>query len=161
MTARRRLLLTASALVSVAALAACEKPLPIVTVVNEGQSVYAEAGVWCFEGQTGDACRTGNTEQVELETLPGTLGVDVHKELADSRWIATLVDEANPQQVLVDSGVQEDTHYYAFDLPALPRATRLVLTVRALAEGGEAPAAGQPEPEARGTWQFVLTSRKA
>ena len=154
MTARRRLLATASALVSLAALTACERPAPIVTLVNEGRSVYAEAGVWCFEPEDPESCKTRNTEEVGLEVLPGALGVDVHKELADSRWIATLVDEANPEQALVDSGVQEG-HYYVFDIPALPREARLILTVRALAEGAD------PTAEPRGTWQFTITSRDA
>lgn len=156
MTARRRLLLTASGLLSLVALTGCEKPAPIVTLVNEGRSVYAEAGVWCFEGQTGEGCAKRNTEPASLEVSPGTLGVDVDKELADSRWIATLVDTANPEQELVSSGVREETHYYSFDLPELPPRTKLLLTVRALA-AGEA-AEGQ-EPEARGSWQFEIVPR--
>ena len=154
MTARRRLLATAFALVCLAGLAACEKPAPIVTLVNQGRSVYAEAGVWCFEQGQPDSCKTRNTKEVGLEVEPGTLGVDVHKELADGRWIATLVDEADPQRPLVDSGVQEG-HYFSFDIPALPRETRLILTVRALAEGAD------PSAPPRGTWNFTLTSRDA
>ncbi|MCW2613111.1 MAG: hypothetical protein JWN08_105 [Frankiales bacterium] len=155
MTARRRLLVTASAMVSLAALTACEKPAPIVTVVNEGRSVYAEAGVWCFEDQTGDECAQRNEDVPTLEVLPGTLGIDVDKELADSRWIVTIVDPANPEQQQVSSGVQEDKHYYAFDLPDLGPDAELLLTVRALAEDD-----GQGgEPKARGSWQFQLVSR--
>ena len=82
--------------------------------------------------------------------------MDVDKELADARWIASLVDATNPQQELVSSGVREDTHYYAFDLPALPPETTLLLSVRALAAGEVAE--GQ-QPEARGSWQFRLTPR--
>ena len=156
MTARRRLLLAASGALCLAALTGCEQPTPIVTVVNEGRSVYAEAAVWCFEGQTGDQCAKRGTDVPSLEVLAGTLGVDVHKELADTRWIATLVDAANPQQELVSSGVRTDTHYYAFDLPALPPETTLLLSVRALAPGEVVE--GQ-QPEARGSWQFRLTPR--
>lgn len=155
MTARRRLLAAAPALVCLAVLTACEKPAPIVTVVNEGRSVYAEAGVWCFEGQTGDECATRNEDVPVLEVLPGTLGIDVDKELADSRWIVTITDPANPQQQQVSSGVQEDKHYYKFDLPDLGPDARLLLTVRALAED----TAEGGEPEARGSWQFELRSR--
>ena len=156
MPARRRLLPAASALLCLAALAACEKPAPIVTVVNEGRSVYAEAATWCFEGQRGDECATRGSGTNRLEVLAGTLGVDVDKELADGRWIVTLIDAARPEQPLVNSGVREDSHYYSFDLPELPPQTRLVLTVRALAEGEVTEGS---EPEARGTWQFELVSR--
>ena len=156
MPARRRLLPAASALLCLAALTACEKPAPIVTVVNEGRSVYAEAATWCFQGQSGDECATRGSGTNRLEVLAGTLGVDVDKELADSRWIVTLVDLSRPDQPLVNSGVREDSHYYSFELPELPPETRLVLTVRALADG--ALTEGR-EPEARGTWQFELVGR--
>ena len=156
MPARRRLLPAASALLCLAALTACEKPAPIVTVVNEGRSVYAEAATWCFQGQSGDECATRGSGTNRLEVLAGTLGVDVDKELADSRWIVTLVDLSRPDQPLVNSGVREDSHYYSFELPELPPQTRLVLTVRALAEGSLGEGA---EPEARGSWQFELVTR--
>ena len=156
MPARRRLLPAASALLCLAALTACERPAPIVTVVNEGRSVYAEASTWCFEGQTGDQCATRGTGTARLGVLAGTLGVDVDKELADSRWIVTLVDAAQPDQQLVTSGVRTDSHYYSFELPELPPQTRLVLTVRALADGSLGEGA---QPEARGSWQFELVTR--
>lgn len=156
MPARRRLLPAASALLCLAALTACERPAPIVTVVNEGRSVYAEASTWCFDGQTGDQCATRGTGTPRLGVLAGTLGVDVDKELADSRWIVTLVDAAQPDQQLVTSGVRTDSHYYSFELPELPPKTRLVLTVRALADG---PLGEGAQPEARGSWQFELVTR--
>ena len=156
MPARRRLLPAASALLCLAALTACEKPAPIVTVVNEGRSVYAEAATWCFEGQSGDECATRGTGINRLEVLAGTLGVDVDKELADSSWIVTVVDVERPDEPVVNSGVRKDSHYYSFELPELPPQTRLVLTVRALADGDVTEGS---EPEARGTWQFELKAR--
>ena len=156
MPARRRLLPAASALLCLAALTACEKPAPIVTVVNEGRSVYAEAATWCFEGQSGDECATRGSGINRLEVLAGTLGVDVDKELADSSWIVTVVDVERPDQPVVNSGVRTDSHYYSFELPELPPQTRLVLTVRALADGDVTEGS---EPEARGTWQFELRAR--
>ncbi len=153
MTARR-LTLTASALACVALLAACEKPAPIVTVVNEGRSTYAEANTWCFEDQTGADCATRTDGTTSLEVRAGTLGIDVDGEVAKGRWIATLVDTANPSQQLVSSGVNEDRHYYAFELPQLPPQTQLLLTVRSLPDG-----AGETATEARGTWTFLLTNR--
>lgn len=152
----RRPLACVAAVGALLALSACEKPAPIVTVVNEGRSVYSEANVWCFEGQSGDDCAERAEGAKRLEVLSGTLGVDVDKELADGRWIVSLVDTANPEQQLVSSGVREDEHYYSFELPELPPETRLLLSVRALEEG--APAEGA-EPAARGTWQFELVTR--
>ena len=153
MTARR-LQLTVMAMACVATLAACEKPAPIVTVVNEGASTYAEANTWCFEGQVGAECASRTEGATPLKVRPGTLGVDVGGAVAKGRWIATLVDEANPTQQLVSSGVNEDKHYYAFELPQLPAETRLLLTVRSLADG-----AAETATEARGTWTFLLTNR--
>ncbi|MBC7375236.1 MAG: hypothetical protein H7323_14705 [Frankiales bacterium] len=153
MTARR-LKLAASALACVAILAACEKPAPIVTVVNEGSSTYAEANTWCFEGQTGANCATRTQGTTSLKVRPGTLGVDVGGQVAKGRWIATLVDTANPSQQLVSSGVVEDKHYYSFALPQLPQQTQLLLTVRSLPVGAD-----ETATVARGTWTFLLTNR--
>lgn len=156
MPARRRLLPAASALLCLVALTACEKPAPIVTVVNEGRSVYAEAATWCFEGQSGAGCATRGSGINRLQVLAGTLGVDVDKELADGSWIVTVVDVARPDQLVVNSGVRKNSHYFSFQLPELPPETRLVLTVRALADGAVTQGS---EPQARGTWQFELRSR--
>lgn len=153
MTARR-LKLAASVLGSLVLLAACEKPAPIVTVVNEGSSTYAEANTWCFEGQAGAECATRTEGTTSLKVRPGTLGIDVDGEVAKGRWIATLVDSANPSQQLVSSGVNEDQHYYSFELPQLPPQTQLLLTVRSLAEGAD-----ETATDARGTWTFQLTNR--
>ena len=150
MNARRRLLAAAPLAGALLALTACEKPAPIVTLVNEGQSTYAEAGTWCFEGQTGDDCAQRGEGPTRLEVRGGKLGVDVDKELADGGWQLQLVDAAQPDRPLLTSEPQRENHYYAFDLPELPSGTTLQLTVQALTE------AGQP---GKGSWQFELVPR--
>lgn len=155
MTVRRSRLLPASVALALVVLSACEKPAPIVTVVNEGRSTYAEAAVWCFEEQSGESCAERDDELPRLEVLRGTLGVDVDGEVAEGFWTATISDATveDPQQAQVaSSGVLSDTHYYAFELPTLNQDGRLLLTVRAL---DSAVADG----EARGTWQFELVAR--
>ena len=150
MNARRRLLTAAPLAGALLALTACEKPAPIVTVVNEGKSTYAEAGTWCFEGQSGESCSRRAESPTQLRVRGGKLGVDVDKELADGGWQVQLIDAAQPDRPLLTSEPQKENHYYAFDLPELPRGTRLQLTVQALTEQG------QP---GRGSWQFELVPR--
>lgn len=151
MTPRRRL---RTAVVAGAALvAACEKPAPIVTVVNVGQSVYAEANVFCFEGQSVAAadCAQRRTGSTTLEVVRGqTVGVDVDKEIADDGWFIELSDPgapgdgAEPQQSEVQTG-----HYFSFTAPNLPSGAALLLTVRSL----------NREQQPSGKWSFTLVPR--
>ena len=150
MNARRRLLAAASATGALLALTACEKPAPIVTVVNEGRSVYSEANVWCFEGQSGDECAERAEGATELEVQRGTFGIDVAEEVAEGAWVATLTPEGEPERQLLPPEVHRDTHYFSFDFPGISRGTSLLLTVRALDEDGEG---------SRGLWQFRLRPR--
>ena len=122
--------------------------------MNEGRSTYAEANTGCFEAQTGADCASRTEGTTSLKVRPGTLGIDVDGDVAKGRWIATLVDTANPSQQLVSSGVNEDQHYYSFELPQLPAQTQLLLTVRSLPDGAD-----ETATDARGTWTFLLTSR--
>ena len=154
MTPRRRLLATATAALGIATLAGCEKPAPIVTVVNAGQSVYAEANTYCFEGQSlqeGD-CAVRHEGTTRLEVQGGeTVGVDVGKALAESGWLIELSDpaaqgeQAQPQQSEVQEG-----HYFTFTAPNLPSDGELLLTVRSLDEEQQRPT---------GEWSFTLVPR--
>jgi hypothetical protein len=146
----RRPLARVTAVGALLALSACEKPAPIVTVVNEGRSTYAEANRWCFEGQTGDECATRSEGATELRVQRGTLGVDVDKELVEAGWIVTLTDEARPDQPLLPPEVQRGNHYYSVDIPDLSRGASLRLEVEALGEDGE---------PGRGSWVFRLRPR--
>ncbi len=148
----RRPLACVAAVGALLGLSACEKPAPIVTVVNEGRSTYAEASTWCFAGQTGDECVERATGPTALRVRSGTLGVDVDKELADSAWLVTLTDESRPEEPVFTSEVQRENHYYTLDLPDLPRQTTLLLEVQALTEGGK---------PGRGSWQFTLRPRSS
>ena len=150
MNARRRLLAAASAAGALLALSACEKPAPIVTVVNEGRSVYSEANVWCFEGQKGEECAERAEGVTDLQVQRGVIGIDVGEEVAEGAWAATLTPEGQPDQQLLPPEVQRDSHYFSFDFPGVSRGTSLLLTVRALDEDGEG---------SRGVWQFRLRPR--
>lgn len=152
MTPRRRLGSVACLMTVLAALTACERPTPLVTVVNAGKSVYAEADTYCFEGQsTVEAnCAVRRQSTPTLEVVSGEpVGVDVGKELVEGGWFIELSDpqapaeEAQPQQ----SEVQDD-HYFTFTAPNLPPEASLLLTVRSL--DGETP---------NGQWSFLLVRR--
>lgn len=154
MTARGRLSTAAVGVLSLFALSACEKPAPIVTVVNAGRSVYSAATTYCFEGQSvpkGDcAVRAPGTTGIAVEGGK-PVGIDVAKPLVDRGWIVELSDPAargaqaqQPQQ----SEVQH-THYYSFTAPNLPQGSALLLVVRALGNGD------QPS----GEWRFTLSPR--
>ena len=149
----RRPLARVAAVGALLALSACEKPAPIVTVVNEGRSVYAEANSWCFEGQSGDECAQRSEEPTTLQVRGGTLGIDVDKELADGGWLFSIVDDERPEEPLFTSEVQEENHYYALPgLPTMRRGSSWTLRVQALTEDGE---------PGRGSWEFSLRPRSA
>ena len=152
MSLRRRLRPAACLALGLVALSGCERPTPLVTVVNAGRSVYTEADTYCFEGQsTVEAtCAVRQQQAPTLEVVPGeAVGVDVGKELVEGGWIIELSDpqapgeEAQPQQ----SEVQDD-HYFTFTAPNLPPEGSLLLTVRSL--NGETPT---------GQWSFLLVRR--
>lgn len=168
MTARRRLLAAASATFALAALTACEKPAPIVTLVSAGESVYSEAAVFCFdEGRTlqQEGCSERETEVVELATRPGELvGVDVAKEVADRGWELVLIDPAAPDRGQT-SGTLDEDHYFTFTAPALPpdgQIVRIQTVVPSRDETG-APVldqTGAPVTVPTGEWRFRLVPRE-
>lgn len=150
MTPRRRLVAGAVAALLLAALSGCERPAPIVTVVNAGNSVYAEANVYCFEGQSvAEAnCAVRSDRSTELEVRGGqTVGVDVDKALLSGGWLIELSDpdaqegSAEPQQSEVQDG-----HYFTFTAPNLPQGSSVLLTVRSL----------DRRQSATGEWLFTL-----
>jgi hypothetical protein len=146
MTPRPRLLAAALAL---AALTACEKPAPLVTVVSGGESTYTEATVFCFEeGQTlqSEECAARSEDVPVLEVRAGEqVGVDVGKELVERGWRLELADPADPQSTQ-QSPVLDD-HYFAFTAPGLRPDGELLLTVQTVDANGEA---------ATGEWRFLL-----
>lgn len=156
MNARRRLLAAARPGVVVAgallALTACEKPAPIVTVVSGGRTVHAEAGTWCFEGQSTAKgnCATRHEGTTRLAVRGGdTVGVDVDKDLAERGWYIELAEPGGAQGSEQRSEPQTD-HYFTFTAPNLPTGSSLVLTVRAL-DGADGTS---------GEFRFTLTPRR-
>ncbi len=153
MTPRRRLVAGAVGALALAALSGCERPAPIVTVVNSGNSVYAEANVYCFEGQSvAEANCAVRSDRTTLLKVQGgqTVGVDVDKALLDGGWLVELSDpdapggSAEPQQSEVQDG-----HYFAFTAPNLRQGSSVLLTVRSLDR--------QLNPT--GEWAFTLVPR--
>jgi len=122
MPARRRLLAATSTALALAALAGCEKPAPLVTLVSGGQSVYKQANIYCFdEGVTVDSgeCAQRADGATRLEVRRGeTIGVDVGKDLVERGW-RVQVGSGTAEQVQA-SDVLEDQHYFTFTAPNLP-----------------------------------------
>lgn len=152
MSARRRLLTTACAVIALVGLTGCEKPAPIVTVVSGGTSVYKEADIFCFEGQQleQDECAQRAEGVTRLEVTPGQqVGIDVDSDIVERGWFIQLAQaggggEEQPQR----SEVFEEDHYFAFTAPAVgPQG--VVLTILAVGEQGEQ---GPPS----GEWSFQL-----
>ena len=158
MNARRRLLACARpglvAAGALLALTACEKPAPIVTVVSGGQSVYAQANTYCFEGQSVEAgdCATREEGATALEVRGGeTVGIDVDKELAESGWFLELSDPATQgQQAQPQRSEPQTGHYFTFTAPNLPTGSTLTLTVRSLDDEGAS----------TGEWRFTLSPKR-
>lgn len=135
MTARRPLACVA-AVGALLVLSACEKPAPIVTVVSAGESVYAEASTWCFEGQTGDECAERETGVTSLPVRAGeTVGVDVDKELAEGGWYIELSAPGGESQQQPQRSEPQTGHYFSFTAPSLAPGSALRLDVRAVGEG--------------------------
>jgi hypothetical protein len=153
MTPRRRLVPGAVAALAVAALSGCERPAPIVTVVNAGNSVYAEANIYCFEGQSvAEAnCAVRSDHATELEVQGGqTVGVDVDKALLDGGWLIELFDPSAPEgSAEAQQSEIQDGHYFAFTAPNLRQDSSVLLTVRSLDR--------QLNPT--GEWVFTLVPR--
>ncbi len=151
MTARRRLLAAASATLALAALTACEKPAPLVTVVSGGESVYTEAATYCFdEGQTLQAgtCPTRATTVPQLRVRQGErIGIDVDKELVDRGWQLEIVDPGDPQRTQASNTITD--HYFPFTAPGIAPNGTLLLTVRTV-DADDAPT---------GEWRFELVNR--
>ena len=153
MTPRRRLLAAASAAFAVAALTACEKPAPLVTVVNAGRSAYSEANTYCFDEQSFEAadCVQRESGETELAVVSGEpVGVDVGKELVEGGWFIELSDPSAPEgQAQPQQSQPQRGHYFKFTAPSLPEGGSLLLTVRSL-EG----------ERTTGEWLFRLVPRQ-
>ena len=152
MNSRRRLLSAASAVGALLALTACEKPMPLVTLVSGGQSVYTEASTWCFEGQTPPDCAERERDDVSLPVRGGErVGIDVGEELLEDGWYIELSDPAaQGEQAQPQRSEPQTGHYFSFDAPNLPSGSELRLTVRSVD--------GEGEPT--GEWGFRLTAAR-
>ncbi len=139
MNPRRRLLSAASAVGALLALTACEQPMPLVTIVSGGQSVYTEARSWCFEEQTPPDCTERKRSTPSLPVRGGErIGVDVGEQLLEDGWYIELADpSAQGEQAQPQRSEPQTDHYFSFDAPNLPAGSELLLTVFSLGEGEE------------------------
>ena len=152
MTARTRLVAGLSAAVCVVGLTGCQKPTPIVSLVSGGNSVHADATIYCFDGQSAQQqnCRTDVGSPTALPVKVGQqVGIDVSKKVADAGWVVVLPgadqDPSNDQA----SG-RQDSHYFAFTpQPELFANGPARLEVRMLDNG-------RTDAPTIGNWQFVL-----
>ena len=145
MSPRRRLSAALSAGSLLFALTACEKPAPIVSIVSSGTSIYTEAQVFCFEGQSlAEAnCARRATEVKQLTVRPGQpVGIDLSKEVAERGWVYEIGECDRKQQ----SEVRTDDHYYSLQL-SIGSGVRVPLIIRTVDVENRVPT---------GEWAFVL-----
>jgi hypothetical protein len=149
MTARR-LLAASVAGVAVLALAGCQRPAPIVTVVSGTSSTWKEADAYCFPGQSVQQgnCARRDSHVAKLEVVPGQrVGVDVSRPVQERGWLVELSSPGNQPQ---SSDVQK-SHYFSFTAPNTgPQGLRL--TVKAV--DPKDPAGTQT-----GQWSFELVPK--
>lgn len=152
MTARRPLAAAGrigAVLVALLALAACQRPAPVVTVVSGTTSVWKEADVWCFPGQSQaqNNCARRDNSVAKITVTPGQrVAVDVSRDVAARGWQVELSAPGSQPQ---SSEVQVDKHYFAFTAPNAGGTLRLV--VRAVDP--------QNAQAATGLWTFDLITK--
>lgn len=134
----RRALAVATAAASLVAVAGCQKPTPLVTLVAGGTSVASEAACYAHRGTLNGCSATGG--QVLPVRRGNTLGINVDPELTQGGgWQV----EANGRPITF----RQTRSYYTIPLTeALPPRQDIQLRVVDLARTGGI----------RGVWQFRL-----
>lgn len=129
-------------------LAACDKPTPRVAVHVNGSTEFADASVFCFEGQSIDdeECAVASVEPPELVMQQlDRVGVDVPSEIADNGYVVEVGGRAAGR-------IQQETY---FGIPlSLPDGEQTTLRVVALSQPDEM-------AEVTGVWRFTLRSGEA
>lgn len=158
---RRPLALAALAVVSFAALTACEKPAPGATVFSGTTSANREAICWSYDAseaftesdcsialQSTEDFNQGLLDKVAIvPTSPGqNVGISVDSDVAENGWRVTI--NGRP---LARAPITE--HYFRFTMPPQPlRRGDAQLVIQALTEGGD---------DVRGSWIFGLSDDTA
>ncbi|MCW2569654.1 MAG: hypothetical protein JWN54_3751 [Mycobacterium sp.] len=124
----RRALAVLAAGVSLFALAACDRPVPDVSLQTRGTYVSEPAARYCFTLDKGPAgCRIGNTEPREITVRDGaSVGIDVPRDVG-SLWDVEVSIPGNPaaRQAV---GIQRDKTHLSVT-PRFDQSPRLLVEV--------------------------------
>lgn len=152
----KRLAIGAVALGSVAALTACEKPAPLVTVFSGTNSEWSRALCWshdpnesiqaagCAENIVAAAADGG--EIASIDVLPGSVvGISVDPVVTDGGWYPTV-----GSQRLTETPITSTYFRFTFpDFQAVPE-EGLEMRIQAIGPDGA--------DDVRGVWVFRLNS---
>ncbi len=148
MSSYRRLSAVALAVAGVAALAACEKPTPLVTVVHGSDSVHAQAACYAYGRNAVDEqrCQPRDHGPERVVVRAGdTLGVGLDPKSGATAWRVVVFDTSRRGPVLEARFTGEQT-YRQFQVPAeVLRSGTAELRVAAYVDG-----------RTRGVWFFQL-----
>lgn len=122
MRLRRSVLAGSLAVVSVLALAACEKPAPGVSVVSGMTSAYRAALCWSFDGEplTAETCAQDlvtealdGADVAAIPVIPGqVIGISVDPVVASAGWYPVIGSQRLTQRPITST-------YYRFTYPDL------------------------------------------
>lgn len=118
----RPVLAMSLAVMSVVALAACEKPAPGVTVVSGTASAHRAALCWSFDGEplSAENCAQDvvtkaleGADVARIPVIPGqVIGLSVDPAVADAGWFPVIGSQRLTQQPITST-------YYRFTYPDL------------------------------------------
>lgn len=150
MTARRTALTVLTSGLALIALSGCQKPTPAVTLAVGGNSVRAEADLYCRAGQSiakNDCVTHAGRPQVLRARQGAQIGVDVDRVLSKHGWY--LVDADAKQRSPV-----QDIHYFTFNADFSNRPTKGVinLEIRSVDHVAE-------NATPTGAWKFQLLEK--
>ena len=126
-------------------LAACSKPAPQVALYANGTTQFADASVYCFEGQSIDdeECAVASVDPPELVMRQlDWVGIDVPSEIADNGYVVEVGGRA--------AGRIQQSTYFTVPL-SLPDGEQTTLRVVALSAPDET-------ADVTGVWRFALKS---
>jgi hypothetical protein len=119
---RRPILAASVSVLSVLALAACEKPAPGVSVVSGMTSAYRAALCWSFDGEplSAETCAQDvvtealdGADVARVPVIPGqVIGISVDPVVADAGWFPVIGSQRLTQQPITST-------YYRFTYPDL------------------------------------------
>ncbi len=122
MKLRRPILAASVSVLSVLALAACEKPAPGVSVVSGMTSAYRAALCWSFDGEplSAQTCAQDvvtealdGADVARVPVIPGqVIGISVDPVVADAGWFPVIGSQRLTQQPITST-------YYRFTYPDL------------------------------------------